>query len=337
MQTNTHTMKGTYNLKVTPKIMTLEQAIKQYVINGCHLSIGGFTINRNPMAAVYEIIRQEIKDIHLYAHSNGQGVDELVGAGCISCLEIAYGGSGKFASTCIRFKKAVQEKKIKIEDYSNYQMSLRFLAGSMGIAFLPTRSSLGTDIIKKWGFSPQFRQENSRLPDQKLIEMENPFGNWCDTKKVVLVPAINPDVTIIHVQKADSKGNCRIDGLPFVDVEQAKAAGNLIITCEELICDDSLKNTPERNQIPFIHASAVIHLPHGAYPTACYNYYDYDPVYLKEYAQKAKNDKLYDSYIKDYILNHPTHKNLLNFIGKERLAMIAADKHYGYAKNLDRK
>jgi len=216
------------------KIMTLGQAVSQYVTNGCHLSIGGFTINRNPMAAVYEIIRQKIKDIHLYAHSNGQGVDELVGTGCISCLEIAYGGSGKFASTCIRFKKAVQEKKIKIEDYSNYQMSLRFLAGSMGIAFLPTRSSLGTDIINKWGFSSQFRQENSRLPDQKLIEMENPFENWCDTKKVVLVPAINPDVTIIHVQKADFQGNCRIDGLPFVDVEQAKAAENLIITCEEL-------------------------------------------------------------------------------------------------------
>jgi len=84
------------------------------------LSIGGFTINRNPMAAVYEIIRQGIKDIHLYAHSNGQGVDELVGAGSISCLEIAYGGSGKFASTCIRFRKAVQEKKIKVEDYSNF-------------------------------------------------------------------------------------------------------------------------------------------------------------------------------------------------------------------------
>jgi glutaconate CoA-transferase subunit A len=318
------------------KCMTLQEAIIKYVKNGCHLSIGGFTINRNPMAAVYEIIRQEIKDIHLYAHSNGQGLDELVGAGCISCLEIAYGGSGKFAATCIRFKKAVQEKKIKIEDYTNYQMSLRFLAGSMGIAFLPTRSSLGSDIINKWGFSSEFRQKNPELPNQKLIVMENPFGTWCDTKKVVLVPAINPDVTIIHVQKADISGNCRIDGLPFVDVEQAKAAKNLIITCEELIKDDFLKTTPERNQIPFVHANAVIHIPHGAYPTACYGYYDYDPVFLKEYAQKAQNDKLYHKYIKDMILSNPTHNDLLNFVGNNRLKMIAADKNYGYAKNMVR-
>ena len=330
MQNNTHTLKG------TRKTMTLKQAIKKYVTKGCHLSIGGFTINRNPMAAVYEIIRQKIKDIHLYAHSNGQGVDELVGAGCISCLEIAYGGSGKFASTCIRFKKAVQEKKIKIEDYSNYQMSLRFLAGSMGIAFLPTRSSLGSDIINRWGFSREFRQENSRLPDQKLIVMENPFENWCDTKKVVLVPAINPDVTIIHVQKADARGNCRIKGLTFADVEQAKAAKNLIITCEELVDENYLKNEPDRNQIPFLHASAVIHIPHGAYPCACYGYYDYDPIFLKDYAKTARDDMQYHKYIKESILNNLTHSDFLNYIGKDRLKLIAADKDYGYAKDLVR-
>ncbi len=318
------------------KLMGLEQAIKKYVKHGCHLSIGGFTINRNPMAAVYEIIRQEIKDIHLYAHSNGQGLDELVGAGCVSNLEIAYGGNGKFASTCIRFKKAVQEKKIKIEDYSNYQMILRFFAGSMGIAFLPTRSSLGSDIINRWGFSSEFRQENPRLPDKKLIEMENPFGSWCDIKKVVLVPAINPDVTIIHVQKADCRGNCRIEGLTFADVEQAKAAKNLIITCEELVDENYLKKDPDRNQIPFVHANAVIHIPHGAYPCACYGYYDYDPIFLKEYAKKANNDKLYHSYIQNSVLSNPTHKDFLDSVGKDRLEMIAADKNYGYAKNLKR-
>ncbi len=321
----------------TQKVMGLKEAMGKYVKDGCHLSIGGFTINRNPMAAVYEIIRQQTKNIHLYAHSNGQGVDELVGAGCISCLEIAYGGMGKFASTCIRFRKAIEEKEIKVEDYSNYQMTLRFLAGSMGIPFLPTRSSLGTDIIKKWGFPIEFREENSRLPDKKLVVLENPFGTWCDTKRVVLVPAINPDVTIIHVQKADYLGNCRIEGLTFADVEQAKAAKTLIITCEELLDDDYLKNEPDRNQIPFIHATAVVHLPYGAYPTACYQYYDYDPVYLKEYVKKAKDDTHHRSYIQEYILKHQTHSDLLDSIGRRRLETISADKNRGYAKNLDRR
>lgn len=129
------------------KTTSLKDAIGKYVTNGCHLSIGGFTVSRNPMAAVYEIIRRKISGIHLYAHSNGQGVDELVGAGCVSRLEIAYAGSGRFAPTCVRFKKAVQEGSILVEDYSNYQMTLRFLAGAMGVPFLPTRSSLGTDKI----------------------------------------------------------------------------------------------------------------------------------------------------------------------------------------------
>ena len=318
------------------KVINLKDAVKTYVKDGCHLSIGGFTINRNPMAAVYEIIRQKIKNLHLYAHSNGQGVDELIGAGAVACLEIAYGGTGKFASTCIRFKKAVQDQEIKVEDYSNYQMTLRFLAGSMGVPFLPTRSSLGTDIIKKWGFKPEFRNEDPKLPNKKLIELENPFDRWCDTEKVVLVPAINPDVTIIHVQKADYKGNCRINGLTFADVEQAKAAKTLIITCEDLLDDDYLKDIPDRNQIPFIHADAVVHIPHGAYPTACYKYYDYDPIYLKEYSVMAKNEEKYQSYL-ETSRNRSSHSELLDFVGRKRLEMISADINRGYAKRLDRR
>jgi glutaconate CoA-transferase subunit A len=124
------------------KIMDLAEAVKRYVFDGCHISIGGFTINRNPMAAVYEIIRQGIKNLHVYAHSNGQGVDELVGANCVAKLEIAYGGNGRFAPTCVRFRKAVQQGTLLVEDYTNYQMTLRFLAGAMGVPFLPTRSSL---------------------------------------------------------------------------------------------------------------------------------------------------------------------------------------------------
>ena len=139
------------------KVMSLSEAIGTFVKPGGHVSIGGFTLNRNPMAAVYEIIRQRITGLHLYAHSNGQGVDELIGAGCIQRIEIAYGGTGRFAPTCIRFKKAVQEGRVAVEDYSNYQMTLRFMAGSMGVPFLPTRSGLGTSIIDKWGFPAELR------------------------------------------------------------------------------------------------------------------------------------------------------------------------------------
>ncbi|MEJ2660239.1 MAG: CoA-transferase, partial [Desulfobacteraceae bacterium] len=264
------------------KQMSLSEAISRFVPDDAHISIGGFTINRNPMAAVYEIIRQKKSGLHLYAHSNGQGVDELVGAGCVTHLEIAYGGSGRFAPTCIRFRRAVESGQLRVEDYSNYQMTLRFMAGAMGVPFLPTRSSLGSDIVKRWGFSEAMRRADAKMPDHKLVVMDNPFGHWCETEKVVLVPAINPDVTIIHAQAVDRQGTVRITGLPYADVEQAKAARHLIVTCEEVVADDRLRRTPEQNQIPFFCVDAIVHVPMGAYPTACYRYYDYDPFRLHQ-------------------------------------------------------
>lgn len=319
------------------KVTDLKTAVRTWVTPGCQLSIGGFTINRNPMAAVYEIMRQRITGLHVVAHSNGQGVDELIGADCVDSLEIAYGGSGKFAATCIRFRKAIQENRIRVEDYTNYQMTLRFLAGSMGIPFLPTRSSLGTDIIHEWGFSPEMRKAADRLPDDKLKVIDNPFPGWCGAEKLVAVPALNPDVTIIHVQQADRRGNCRIQGLSFADVEQAKASRRLIVTCEELCDNDFLKTDSDRNQIPFIHVDAVVHVPFGAYPTACFRHYDYDSRFLKEYADKAVDDSLYTGYLDRCVYGVSSHQELLESVGAGRLAMIKAHPETGYANNLDRR
>jgi glutaconate CoA-transferase subunit A len=319
------------------KLMDLSSAIAAFVTDGCHLSIGGFTVNRNPMAAVYEIIRQGRKNMHLYAHSNGQGVDELVGAGCIEKIEIAYGGNGRFAPTCIRFKRAVQKGTLLVEDYSNYQMTLRFQAGAMGVPFLPTRSSLGTDIIHKWGFSKELRQQDPKIPDDKLIVSENPFKGWADTETLVFVPAINPDVTIIHVQQADELGTARIQGLTMADVEQAKAAKHLIVTCEELVTSHEMKLKPDTNQIPHFCVDAVVHLPWGAYPTACYNCYDYDPFFLNDYKKFASDDTLYQKYLDDYIHGTKDHQERLDVAGDQRLETIKADPRTGYAVNLDRK
>jgi glutaconate CoA-transferase subunit A len=318
------------------KCVFLSDAIRRYVVSGCHLSIGGFTLNRNPMAAVYEIIRQKINGLHLYAHSNGQGVDELIGAGCVDRIDIAYGGTGRFASTCIRFKKAVQNGLLKVEDYSNYQMTLRFLAGAMGVPFLPTRSSLASDIVNKWGFPKRMRETDASIPDQKLIVIDNPFGCWAQAAKVVLVPAINPDVTILHVQKADVRGTVRIAGLPFADVEQAKAARHVIVTCEELVADDGLHKNPDLNQIPFFCVDAVVHLPWGAYPTACYRHYDYDPDYLKAYHQYAQDDEDYKTYLNRFIYKTKDHRAFLDLADQGQLERIRADARTGYATGLKR-
>jgi len=318
------------------KVMPLEEAVRRYVRSESHISVGGFTLNRNPMAAVYEIIRQGIQGLHVYAHSNGQAVDELIGAGCVSRLEIAYGGTGKYAATCVRFRRAVQNGDIEVEDYSNYMMGLRFLAGAMGVPFLPTTSGLGSDIINVWGFSPEMRAADPRLPQDKLKVIDNPFGRWGDVSKVLLVPAVTPEVTLVHVQKADAMGTCRIEGLTFADVEQIKAARHVIVTCEELVATDVLRRDPDRNQIPFIHVSAVCHVPWGAYPCATYRYYDYDPRYLRDYARCAGNDAEFKAYQQKYIYGVAGHQGLLDLIGPERLESIRADTRTGYAVNMKR-
>jgi glutaconate CoA-transferase subunit A len=319
------------------KVMSIQNAVSTFIEDGSHIAIGGFTLNRNPMAAVYEIIRQQRKHLHVYAHSNGQGIDELIGAGCVDKIEIAYAGTGRFAPTCIRFRKAVEERVVAVEDYSNYQMTLRFQAGAMGVPYLPTRSGLGTSIVDRWGFSESLRRGDPKIPDKKLCVAGNPFGEWADTDKVVLVPAINPDVTIIHVQKADSQGTVRIEGLPFADVEQAKAARHVIVTCEELVESDALRINPDQNQIPFFCIDAVVPIQSGAYPTACYHYYDYDPVYLNKYRQFAMDDGKYAEYLNEYIFSVPDQKSLIDLIGVDRIEAIRANPRTGYSIGLDRR
>jgi glutaconate CoA-transferase, subunit A len=321
----------------TDKVMPLKEAIERYVFDGAHISIGGFTVNRNPMAAVYEIVRQRKRALHVYAHSNGQGVDELIGGGCVERLEIAYAGTGRFAPTCLRFRREVQAGRLQVEDYSNYQMTLRFAAGAMGVPFLPVRSGMGTDIVRHWGFSPAQRQTDDRLPDAKLTTMDNPFGNWCNASKVLLVPAINPDVTIIHVQQSDHAGTVRMDGLPFTDVEQAKSARRVIVTCETLVDKESLRENPGSNQLPFFCVDAVVHVPYGAYPTACYRYYDYDPQFLSNYRLWDQDDERHADYLRQYILETADHAAFMALQDPQQLARIKADPRTGYATGLDRR
>jgi len=320
----------------TGKVMTIAAAVRRFMNDDSHISIGGFTLNRNPMAAVYEIIRQGFKGLHVYAHSNGTGVDELIGAGCVDKLEIAYAGNGKTAATCIRFRKAVQEGTLQVEDYSNFMMSLRFLAGAMGVPFMPTLSGLGSEITSTWGFSKKMRQTDPKIVDEKLVIVDNPFGNWGDTGKVLLVPAINPDVTFIHVQQADTMGTCRIGGLTFADVEQAKASRQVVVTCEELVEPAVLRDHPGYNQIPFLHVSAVCHVPYGGYPTAVYRHYDYDAAYLRAYADAAKDDKKFRVFQEKFLYGVKNHQALLKLVGQNRLTAIKADPRTGYAVNMKR-
>jgi glutaconate CoA-transferase subunit A len=139
------------------------------------------------------------------------------------------------------------------------------------------------------------------------------------------------------VQKADSQGTVRIEGLPFADVEQAKAARYVIVTCEELVESNVLRANPNQNQVPFFCINAVVPIRFGAYPTACYQHYDYDPIYLNQYRHFAMDDAKYDDYLNKFIFGVSDQKQLIDLIGKDRIEAIRANPRTGYAIGLDRR
>jgi glutaconate CoA-transferase, subunit A len=316
------------------KLMTLEEAVARFVRDGLQIAVGGFTINRNPMALVYEIARRKVRDLHLVVHSNGQALDVLVGADCVSRLEIAYGGNGRFAPTCFRFRKAVERGELLVEDYTNNQMTLRFLAGALGVPFIPSKSGLGTDVLALEGFPPEVRGRDG-VARHKAYLMGDPFDHGED--RVALLPALTPDVALLHAQQVSTDGTVRIKGLTFADLEQCKAAGAVVVTCEEIVPADYLRLDPDQNALPPFLVDAVVPVPYGAHPTACRYFYDYDPVHLNHYKAVAKDDEQWHAYLDEWVYGIESWDHYLDKVGGAQLTRIRANTVAGYAPGLDRR
>ena len=186
------------------KLIGLKEAAA-LVPDGATLSFGGFTTQRHPMAFVYELIRLKRRDLYLFGHSPGGDWDILIGAGCVKRVELAYEADEAFNTVGPRWRRAVERGEIEWEDYSNFSMVARFTAGAMGIPFMPVRSLLGSDVVRKEALDArgQRRPTPARRP-KKLHVMESPFD---PADRVVLVPAIHTDFAVLHVQKATAGGH----------------------------------------------------------------------------------------------------------------------------------
>ncbi len=318
---------------VEAKIMSPKQAVERFVPDGAMIALGGFTVSRNPMVIAREIIRQGRKNLHLVVHSHGQSFDLMIGAGCVSKAELAYGGLGRFAPTGIRFRPAVCKGELIVEDYSNMQMSLRFLAGALHLPFIPCKTGFESDVVLQDRFGPELRGQG-KIPKHKLVTSQNPFSD--EKEPVLLLPALNPDVTILHVQQVGSDGTVRIKGLSFLDLEQARAAERVIVTCEEIVPAQSLRQDPDKNSLPHFLIDAIVPAPYGAHPTACFGFYDYDPTHLNLYRKIAADDDEFKRYLDEWVFGPDSHEDYLDKIGAKNLARIRANTEVGYAVGLDR-
>ena len=298
------------------KVHSLKDAIAKFLCDGDQIAFGGFTTNRKPYAASYEIIRQGKKDLIIHSGPAGGDVDLLVGAGLIKAYINCYSANSGFSQVSRRFRNAIEKNLILFEDYSQDAMILYFAGAALGFPFVPLRVMFGSDILNKWGISEEVRKTMPKLPSKKYEMADNPFNPG---EKVVLIPTPKLDVAFIHVQKASPDGTCRIEGDEFHDVDIAIAAKRCVVTCEELVSDEEIRRVPDLNKIPAFCVDAVVHAPHGAHPSQCYNYYDYDADLLTEYEAASKTDEAFEEFLQKWVYGPKTHQEYLEKLGITRL------------------
>ena len=298
---------------IEDKRLTLKEAVK-LVPDGAHLFWGGFGFQRPPMAFAHEMVRQDKRNMTIYTCGSEMDLDILVGAKVASRLEVAfYAIEG--IGLAPNIQRRMREKTVEIEDYTNLAMALRFLGGALGVPFMPLKSMLGTDMLTK-----------KRFREKKAEVFTCPFTG----EKVVLVPSVRPDFSIVHVSRVDREGNTQIDGIKGEDVEGARAGKKLIVMAEEIVDTEFIRVQPDQTVIPNIYVTYVVECPWGSYPMMVYNYYDYDMEHIRRYYEQCKTEEGWQKYCEEYITSVNNHVEFLQKIGIERLLKLKAKKPFAY-------
>jgi glutaconate CoA-transferase subunit A len=298
---------------VEDKRISLKEVVK-LVPDGAHLFWGGFGFQRPPMAFAYELVRQKKQNLTIYTCGSEMDLDILVGARVVSHLEVAFyaiEGIGLVPNV----QRRIREGTVQIEDYSNLAMALRFLGGALGVPFMPLKSMLGTDMLTKVRFRPK-----------KTEVLTCPFTG----EKVVLVPSVRPDFSIVHASRVDKEGNVQIDGIKGEDVEGARAGKKVIVMAEEIVDTEFIRTQPDQTVIPNIYVTHVVECPWGSYPMMVYNYYDYDMQHIRMYYEQCKTEEGWQKYCSEYITSINSHNEFLQKIGIERLMKLKAKKPFPY-------
>ncbi len=251
------------------KVMSLEEAAA-LVKDGEHVGLGGSTISRTPMAMIWALVRAGKKNLTVSRSIASTEGDILLASGASAHIVTSWFSQGIVWGVSRIMRHYTENKLARFDEWSHMSMGLRYRAGAMGVPFIPTRSMIGSDV-------------GEQLKDQ-VRTMTCPFTG----EPVLLLPALNPDVALIHVQRADPYGNAQLDGLQFLDIDLAMAANRVILTTERVVSNDRIRRTPDRTRIPFFAVEAVVEVPFGCAPHECYGVYEPFFAHLDLYAQMTK-------------------------------------------------
>jgi glutaconate CoA-transferase subunit A len=283
----------------TVKLTTMHDAIATYVHDGDTVAIEGFTACIC-FAAAHEIIRQGRRDLVLCRMTPDLIYDQMVAAGCARKLVFSYlGNPGVGPLHAVR--RAVEKgipAPLELEEYSHFGMVARYIAGAYRLPFFPLRSYVGSDLPK---VNPRIRF------------VESPYGDG----PIAVVPPLNPDVAIIHAQRADVNGNTQLWGLLGAQKEAAFAARHVIVVVEEIVDEEVIRSDPNRTLIPGLVVDAVVHEPYGAHPSYVQGYYDRDNDFYLRWDEISRDEAATRAWLEEWVYGVRDRAEYVEKIGRE--------------------
>ncbi len=292
------------------KLMTMREAIAQHVPSGSMLLLGAQLEQMIPFAAGHEIIRQSRRDLTLVGPISDILFDQMIGAGCASRVMAAWVGNVS-AGVAYCFRRAVEQgipRRLEAVDYSNFTMAMALHAAALGVPFLPTYATLGSDLLKKNG---------------NLREFSSPVSE----EKLVAVRALRPDVAIVHVQRADANGNAHIWGSLGVAVDGARAARKVILVAEEIVAPEMIASDPNRTLIPGFLVAAVVHEPGGAHPSPVQGYYGRDHAFFSQYHEQTRRLEGFEDWLAQWVVQVAGREEYLKQLGSGRFQGLSVKNH----------
>lgn len=286
------------------KRMTLEDAVREYVHDGCSMAYGAMA-GREPMAVSYEMVRQKKRDITFITDTTVDAAEILIAGGCLKKVECSYIWIGVVGSGH-NYRRAVEKGipgHLETEEYSNYGCSMRFMAGALGLPYLPIKSLLGTDII-------------THNPEIKVMD------DFLGAGPMAFVKAALPDVAFIHVQRADQTGNAQIWGMLGNDDNLARAAKKVVLTCEEIIPTRDIRKIPEMTAIPSYCIDAVVEVPFCCHPLPVAGYYWMDIPFRREIVRASKTREGIENWMDAWVYRVKDFNAYKEKIGADRLGKL---------------
>lgn len=305
------------------KVMTAQEAVNRFVQDGDHLVIGNYTVG-TCAALVFEVIRQQRKGLTLYSQSGVFDVEVLVAGGCVGRLvtTYVYRAGGKEGGSAV--ERAIKAGTLEMEDYTNFQYNARMVAGMHGFSFMQVlEGAMATDLFKKRSF----------MGEEKYKVITCPYTG----KQILTVPAANPDVCIVHVQRADKFGNAQYWGALGSVAAASLASKRIVVSCEEIVEHDIIQSSPHLTLIPGYRVDAVVEAPWGAHPTEVLGYYNLDRMmYAMFFLSDMTGDGLkawMDEWVYGCIDRHAYLDHYMVKHGAEMLDAIRAKSYFSAPAN----